>query len=159
MDPKPVLPLWRFTISLFLSHLLLNECSRLSLVLNIVFCVIKVSLFISNLLRCCCQRKPAFFLSIKEKWCSRCFLESVVEKNSKFRIRSQTNNSAIVSFYYGLSTFVKRRTVFTKVNYLMFSLSELVQFRQVTSYRPRRTPKFLLSLEYLTSRKACLLNT
>ena len=61
MDPKPVLAFWRFSISLFLSHLLMNECSRLSLVLNIVFWV-KVSLFTSNLLRCCCQRKAAFFI-------------------------------------------------------------------------------------------------
>lgn len=135
MDPKPVLAFWRFTISLFLSHFLTNECFRLRLVLNIVFCV-KLSLFTANLLRRCCQRKPAF-LSVEEKYSSCRSLESVVEKNSKFRIRGETNNSAIVSFYYGLCTFVKRRSLFTKVDYLMFSLSDQVQFRQVTSYRPR----------------------
>ena len=135
MVPKPILAFWRSTVSLFLSRLLMNECSRLRLVLNIVFCV-KLSLFTANLLRSCCQRKPAF-LSVKEKYCSCRSLEFVVEKNSKFRIRSQTNNSAIVSFYYGHCTFVKRRSLFTKVDYLMFSLSDRVQFRQVTSYRPR----------------------
>lgn len=105
MGPKPVLAFWRVSISLFLSHFLTNECSRLRLVLNIVFWV-KLS-FHCTLITSLLSRKASFFTGKRKILFSCRSLESVVEKSSKFRIRSQANNSAIVSFYYGLCTFVK----------------------------------------------------